>query len=51
MDMRFKWLRAVNPKSNFDTIGTPALKIWADYNTKHHPDIYHETHRITHAGI
>jgi hypothetical protein len=26
-------------------------KNWADYNTKHHPDTYHEAHRNTHAGI
>jgi hypothetical protein len=27
------------------------LKNWADYSTKHHPDIYHEAHHPTHAGI
>jgi hypothetical protein len=26
-------------------------KNWADYHTKHQPDIYHEAHQSTHAGI
>ena len=26
-------------------------KNWADYHTKHHPDTYHDVHRIPHAGI
>jgi len=26
-------------------------KNWADYSTKHHPDIYHKAHHSTHAGI
>ncbi len=24
---------------------------WADYHTKHHPPIYHESNRPTHAGV
>ena len=51
MDMRFWWLRCRESQDQFRYYWDAGSKNWADYNTKHHPDAYHETHRRTHAGI
>ena len=51
MDMRFWWLRCRESQDQFRYYWDAGSKNWADYNTKHHPDAYHEAHRRTHAGI
>ena len=51
MDMRFWWLRCRESQDQFRYYWDAGSKNWADYNTKHHPDTYHEAHRTTHAGI
>jgi hypothetical protein len=51
MDMRFWWLRCQASQDQFQYYWDAGSKNWADYNTKHHPDTYHESHRSTHAGI
>ena len=51
MDMRFWWLRCRESQDQFRYYWDAGSKNWADYNTKHHPDSYHEAHRRTHAGI
>jgi hypothetical protein len=51
MDMRLWWLRCRGSQKQFCYYWDAGSKNWADYSTKHHPDIYHEAHRPTHAGI
>ncbi len=51
MDMQFWWLRCQESQDQFCYYWDVGSKNWADYNTKHHPDSYHETHCSTHAGI
>ena len=51
MDMRFWWLRCQESQDQFCYYWDAGSKNWADYNTKHHPDSYHEAHCSTHAGI
>jgi hypothetical protein len=51
MDMRFWWLRCRASQDQFPYYWDAGSKNWADYNTKHHPDTYHESHRSSHAGI
>ncbi len=50
MDMQFWWLRCRTSQDQFRYYWDAGKKNWADYNTKHHPDTYHEAHRSTHAG-
>ena len=50
MDMRFYWLRCRNAQGQFRFYWAPGNFNWADYSTKHHPPLYHESHRPTHAG-
>ena len=51
MDMRLWWLRCRASQDQFRYYWDAGSKNWADYHTKHHPDTYHEAHRLTHAGI
>ncbi len=51
MDMRLWWLQCCGSQKQFCYYWDAGSKNWADYSTKHHPDIYHEAHRSTHAGI
>jgi hypothetical protein len=51
MDMRFWWLHCRASQDQFQYYWDAGLKNWADYNTKYHPDSYHEAHRHTHAGM
>jgi hypothetical protein len=51
MDMRLWWLRVCGSPKQFRYYWDAGSKNWADYSTKHHPDIYHKAHRPTHAGI
>ncbi len=51
MDMHFWWFRCRASQDQFWYYWDAGSKNWADYNTKHHPDSYHEAHRHTHAGI
>ncbi len=51
MDMRLWWLRCRGSQDQFRYYWDAGSKNWADYHTKHHPDTYHEAHRLTHARI
>jgi hypothetical protein len=51
MDMHLWWLWCRRSQDQFHYYWDAGSKNWADYHTKHHPDTYHEAHRITHAGI
>jgi hypothetical protein len=51
MDMQFWWLRCQESQEQFRYYWGAGSKNWADYNTKHHPDSYHEAHCSTHVGI
>ncbi len=51
MDMCFWWLRCRASQNQFRYYWDAGSKNWADYNIKHHPDTYHESHRSTHADI
>jgi hypothetical protein len=51
MDMRFWWLHCRASQDQFPYYWDTGSKNWAHYNTKHHPDTYHEAHQNTHAGI
>ena len=51
MYMRIWWLRCRASQDHFCYYWDSGTKKWADYHTKHHPDTYHEAHRLTHAGI
>jgi hypothetical protein len=51
MDMRLWWLRCRGSQKQFCYYWDAGSKNWADYSTKHHPNIYHEALRPTHAGI
>jgi hypothetical protein len=51
VDMRLWWLRCWGSQNQFHYYCNAGLKNWADYSTKHHPNIYHEAHRPTHAGV
>jgi hypothetical protein len=51
MDMRLWWLRCCGSQQQFCYNWDAGSRNWADYSTKHHPDVYHEAHRPTHAGI
>jgi hypothetical protein len=51
MDMRLWWLQCRGSQNQFCYYWDAGLKNWADYSTKHHPDIYHEAHGRMHAGI
>jgi hypothetical protein len=50
MDMRYHWLRCRMVQGQFRFYWAAGPSNWADYSTKHHPEIYHESHRATHAG-
>ena len=51
MDMRLWWLQCRGSQNHFRYYWDSGSKKWANYHTKHHPDTYHEAHRITHTGI
>ncbi len=51
MGIRLRWLQCCGLQNQFCYYWDAGSKNWADYSTKHHPDIYHEAHRPTHAGI
>jgi hypothetical protein len=51
MDMRFWWLSCRASQDQFRYYWDAGPKNWVDYNTKHHPDSYHEAHQHTYAGI
>jgi len=50
MDMRFYWLRCRNAQGQFRFYWARGNFNWADYSTKHHPPLYHESHRPIHVG-
>jgi hypothetical protein len=51
MDMRLWWLRCWGSQNQFRYYWGASSKNWADYSTKHHPNIYHVSHFPTRAGI
>jgi hypothetical protein len=51
MDMRLWWLQCRGSQEQFRYYWDTGSKNWANYSTKHHPDIYHKAHHSTHAGI
>ncbi len=51
MDMRLWWLRCQGSQNQFRYYWNAGSKNWADYSTKHHPNIYDEAHCPTHAGV
>jgi hypothetical protein len=51
MDLRFHWLRCRDSQGQFRYYWDAGSRNWADYSTKHHPPIYHESNRIMHAGV
>lgn len=50
MERRFHWLRCRDSQGQFRYYWAPGPSNDGDYHTKHHPSLYHEAHRITHAG-
>ena len=50
MDMRLWWLRDRESQGQFRFYWDKGSNNWADYHTKHHPPIYHESNRHIHAG-
>ena len=50
MDMRLWWLRCRFSQKHFRYYWAPGNQNLADYSTKHHPPVYHLTHRPTHTG-
>jgi hypothetical protein len=51
MDMRIWWLKCRESQNQFRYNWDAGSKNWANYSTKHHPDIYYKAHQDTHAGI
>ncbi len=51
MDMRLWWLHWRTCQDQFCYYWDAGTKNWADYNTKHHPETFFESHHSTHAGI
>jgi hypothetical protein len=47
MDMRLWWLRCRSSQDQFRYYWDAGSTKWTDYNTKHHPDTYHDAHRNT----
>ena len=50
MDLRLWWLRCREAQEQFRFYWDKGSRNLADYHTKHHPPIYHESNRPTHAG-
>jgi hypothetical protein len=50
MDLRLWWLRCREAQEQFCFYWDKGSRNLADYHTKHHPPIYHESNRPKHAG-
>ena len=50
MDMRLWWLQCRYSQEHFRYYWALGNQNLADYSTKHHPPLYHLTHRPTHTG-
>mgnify|MGYP000908115252 FL=1 len=50
MDRRLHWLRCRDSQGQFRYYWAPGNMNWGDYSTKHHPPIYHTSHRLQFAG-
>ena len=50
MDMRIWWLRCRYSQDHFRYYWAPGNQNLSDYSTKHHPPLYHLSHRPTHTG-
>ena len=43
MDLILHWLRCREAQQQFCVYWAPEYNNWANYSTKHHPPIYHES--------
>ena len=50
MDLRLHWLRCRAAQNQFRIYWDKGPNNWADYSTKHHPPVYHESKRPLFAG-
>ena len=50
MDLRLHWLRCREAQGQFRFYWAPGTENWADYYTKHHPPVHHESKRLQYAG-
>ena len=50
MDMRLWWLLFRYSQEHFRYYWAPENQNLANYSTKHHPPLYHLSHRPTHTG-
>ena len=50
MDLRLHWLRCRAAQGQFRIYWAAGIDNWADYHTKHHPPVYHESKRLQYAG-
>ena len=50
MDLRFHWVRCREAQQQFRFYWAPGSNKWADYITKHHLPIYHESKRPLFPG-
>ena len=50
MEMHLWWLRCRYYQEHFRYYWAPGNQTLADYSTKHHPPLYHLSHRQTHTG-
>ena len=50
MNMRLWWLRCRYSQEHFCYYWAPGNQNLANYSIKHHPPLYHLTHRPTHTG-
>ena len=50
MDLRFHCLRCQEAQNQFRFYLDKGSNNWADYSTKHHPPVFHETKRTQFAG-
>jgi hypothetical protein len=50
MDLCLWWLCCRESQQQFCYYWDKGSNNWADFHTKHHPPIYHEANRPTHAG-
>ncbi len=51
MNLCLWWLCCQESQQQFRFYWDKGSHNWADYHTKHHPPIYHESNRPTHAGV
>ena len=50
-DLRFHWLRCREARNQFRFYSEKGPNNWADYSTKNHPPVFHESKRTQFAGV